>query len=323
MQRRNFIKTAGAVTAGIILKGTNASAMNSKNKNDPAKELSTMATLGKTGLKVSRIAFGGIVVMNTEPEAASAAVEFAVENGINYFDIAPSYGNAEEKLGPALAPFRKDVHLACKSHERDAAGTKRLLDESLKKLQTDHFELYQLHGITDVEKDVKASFAKGGAMEIILDAKKNGIIHNVGFSAHSPEAALAAMNLYDFDTIMYPVNFCTHFTSGFETEPLKEAKKRGMGIIALKALALQKWQDGEELKKKYSKCWYHPLDDPETARLALNWTLNRGADIAIPPGEEALFRLCVANLPKCGKLSGEETKRLSDLAAKSDPIFTA
>ncbi|AQQ70171.1 General stress protein 69 [Limihaloglobus sulfuriphilus] len=322
MKRRNFIKTAGAVTAGVMFKGSEISAMSSRKANIPAKEITSMVKLGKTDLNVSRIGFGGIVVMNAEPETAANAVKFAIEKGINYFDVAPSYGNAEEKLGPALAPYRKDVYLACKSHLRDAKGTKKLLDESLEKLQTDHFDVYQLHGITDVEKDVKASFAKGGAMETILEAKKNGIIRYVGFSAHTPEAALAAMDLYDFDTIMYPVNFCTHFNSRHEEAALAEAKKRGMGIIALKTMAWQKWQNDED-KKKYPKCWYMPLDDPEKARLALSWTLEQGANIAIPPGEEALFRLCVSNLPRAGKLSAQETKILSDLAAESEPIFTA
>jgi aryl-alcohol dehydrogenase-like predicted oxidoreductase len=321
MQRRNFIKTAGAVTAGVVFKGSGISAMTTRKSGSSDKEIKNMVKLGKTNLQVSRVGFGGIVVMNAESETASNAVKFAVENGINYFDVAPSYGNAEEKLGPALAPFRQDVFLACKSHLRDAQGTKKLLNESLEKLQTDHFDVYQLHGITDVEKDVKASFAKGGAMETILEAKKNGIIRYVGFSAHSPEAALTAMNLYDFDTIMYPVNFCTHFHSGFEEAPLAEAKKRGMGVIALKTMAWQKWQNQED-KKKYPKCWYMPLDDPEKARMALSWTLEQGADIAIPPGEETLFRLCVSNLSKVDNLSAEETKILSDLAAESEPIFS-
>ena len=81
-----------------------------------------MKRLGKTELMVSPLGFGGIVVMNSRAGQAASIVEEAVEFGINYFDVAPAYGNAEEKLGPALAPFRKDIFLSCKTHLRDAAG---------------------------------------------------------------------------------------------------------------------------------------------------------------------------------------------------------
>jgi aryl-alcohol dehydrogenase-like predicted oxidoreductase len=211
--------------------------------------------------------------MDEEPAHASEVVAEAVEKGINYFDVAPSYGNAEEKLGPALKPFRKDVFLACKTGKRDKAGAKEELDASLKRLQTKRFDLYQLHAITDVEEDVKAALGKGGAMETFLEARKAGVIRYIGFSAHSPEAALAAMREFDFDTVMYPVNFACHL----------------MGIIALKAMAKQRWQSDD--RRGYKKCWYEPLDERELARKALSWTLSQGVHVAIPPGEEKLWRL--------------------------------
>ena len=109
-------------------------------------------------------------------------------------------------------------------------------------LQTDHFDLYQLHAISDVEKDVQAVLAKGGAMEAILEAKKQGKLKYIGFSAHTSEAALAAMREFDFDTILYPVNFACHFRNEFDTEVLAEAKKRDMGILAIKAMARRPWR---------------------------------------------------------------------------------
>ena len=279
-----------------------------------------MNTLGRTGLQVFPIGFGGIVVMDAEPERAGRVVATAVENGINYFDVAPSYGDAEIKLGPALKPFRKDVYLACKTHLRDAKGARENLNQSLKNLQTDYFDVYQLHALTDVEKDVHAAFAKGGAMEVALEAKKAGVIGNIGFSAHSPEAALAAMAQYDFDTVMCPVNFCLHFQQNFEVEIIEAAQKRQMGIIALKTLAKQKWQD-EQSKDKYKKCWYEPIDDVETAKAALNWTLNRGVSIAISPGEESLLRLMMQIAPDCQKPTTAEVEKLRSLAGKCEAIL--
>jgi aryl-alcohol dehydrogenase-like predicted oxidoreductase len=322
INRRDAIKTFAAGCLGcLLLKNRKAFGMAALNCDNDKCSIMKRNELGRTGLKVSQIAFGGIIVMNEQPETAAQYVKTAIEKGVNYFDVAPSYGNAEQKLGPALEPFRKDVYLASKSHDRTAKGTKELLDNSLKNLKTDYFDLYQLHAITDVEKDVKACFAKDGAMETILDAKKNGIIRNIGFSAHSPEAALAAMNEFDFDTVMYPVNFCTHFNSCFECEVLKEAKKQKMGIIALKAIAKQKWQAKED-KKKFPKCWYEPIDDKELARLALSWTLEQQVPTTVSPGQWELLAIMLEVYNNCGKLSEAEMDILKKTAQNCQPIFT-
>ncbi len=276
--------------------------------------------LGKTGQNLSVIGFGGIVVMNAEPAAAAKAVAYAFEKGVNYFDVAPSYGDAEIKLGPALKPYRDKVFLACKTAKRDKAGAKEELNNSLKQLETDHLDLYQLHAIWDVEKDVKAAMAKDGAIQTFIEAKKAGIIKYIGFSAHSPQAALAAMNEFDFDTILYPTNFCTHFHSRFEDEVLKAARNKNMGILALKAMALQKWQN-ENDKKKYPKCWYEPVDDPHLAKLALSWTISQGITAALPPGDEKLFKLALDLLPNCKQLTQTELAELEKIAKSLQPIF--
>ena len=278
--------------------------------------------LGKTGRKLSVIGFGGIVVMNAEPKHAEEVVAEAVEKGINYFDVAPSYGDAELKLGPALKPFRDKCFLACKTGRRDRAGAKEELDNSLKNLKTDHFDLYQLHAVSDVEKDVKAALAKDGAIQTFLDARKQGKINLIGFSAHSPQAALAAMREFDFDTILYPVNFCCHFQGNFDQEVLAGAKKRNMGILALKAMARQKWQDDED-RKAYPKCWYEPISEPEIASLALRWTLSQGVTAAIPPGEEQLFRMALAIAATYKGLSADELSRLEKLSVDLQHILSA
>ena len=110
--------------------------------------------LGKTGVRLSVIGLGGIVVMNETPEKAEKLVHESIEAGINYFDVAPSYGDAELKLGHALKPWRSNIFLACKTIQRDKNGACEELQRSLQRLQTDCIDLYQLHGLT-TEKDVK------------------------------------------------------------------------------------------------------------------------------------------------------------------------
>ena len=119
-------------------------------------------------------------------------VRQAYEAGVNYYDVAPTYGDAQQRLSPALEPFRKNVFLACKTAERSRQGSEKELNESLRLLRTDYLDLYQLHALTSKE-DLDKAFGPDGAMETFLKAKKEGKVRYLGFSAHSVEAALAAM----------------------------------------------------------------------------------------------------------------------------------
>lgn len=158
---------------------------------------------GRTEEQLSIIGFGGMVVKDVTPKEAANFVAEAVDRGVNYFDVAPFYGNAQQRLGPALKPYRQKCFLACKTLERDAIGAAKEMRESLKLLKTDYFDLYQLHALTDVD-EVEQAFGSGGAMETILKAKEDGTIRHIGFSAHSEEAAHAAMDHFEFDSILFP-----------------------------------------------------------------------------------------------------------------------
>ncbi len=319
-ERREFLKIISGAAAKVFLSGEPLLALGGKaNLDDKVSDKFPRRALGKTGERVSIITFGGIVVRDAKPEQAERVVAEAVEKGINYFDVAPRYGDAEEKLGPALKPYREKVLLACKTWRRQRKEAEEELHRSLGRLQTDHFDVYQLHGMTDVEKDVKAALGKDGALEAILEAKKQGLVRYIGFSAHSPEAALTAMREFDFDTIMYPVSFVTHYGSNFEGDVLAEAKKRKMGIIGIKALAKQRWQG--EKDKRWPKCWYEPITERELARKALSWTLSQGVSTAVPPGEEELYRLAVELAPTCKPPSSDEISELKEIAGKCDAIF--
>ena len=170
--------------------------------------------LGRTGFSVSTISYGGIVSAGfydrtnypaLGQDASDRFVAFAIEHGVNYFDVAPSYGNAEEQLGNSLRPYRRDIHLACKTGRRDRAGAEAELKQSLERLHTDSFDIYQLHAISSM-KDVEAAFAPGGVMELMREVKEKGIAAHIGFTAHNEDAALRMIELYDFDTVLFPFN---------------------------------------------------------------------------------------------------------------------
>jgi aryl-alcohol dehydrogenase-like predicted oxidoreductase len=248
--------------------------------------------LGKTGRSLSVVGFGGIVVTDTDPKDAAAYVKEAIRRGINYFDVAPTYGNAEDRLGPALAPYRDGVFLACKTIKRTRREAAEGLAESLQKLQTDHFDLFQMHGVSDMD-EVAQVLGPGGALEAFKDARDKGLIRNIGFSAHSEEAALALLAAFAFDSILFPINFACWYEGGFGPKVLEAAKKKGLGILALKSLAKRSWGDGE--KRAWPKCWYAPVDSKEEAALALRWTLSQGVTAAVSPSHaELLWWMCDA-----------------------------
>ena len=281
---------------------------------------------GATPDRISVLGFGGVIVTNTTPADAARYVSEAVDHGINYFDVAPFYGNAQERLGPALEPYRENCFLACKTKERSGEGAQRELEESLELLRTDRFDLYQLHALRDVEKDVEAAFAPGGAMDIITRARDEGKIRYIGFSAHTEETAHAAMDRFDFDSILFPVNYFSWTKGEFGSGVVERAREKGMGVLALKSLAHRPWTEAERQApdRPWPKCWYKPLDDDEYIRPALRFTLSRSVDAAIPPGHWELFKRCVdiaRERPADTVNDADEFAPLAAMAAESSPLF--
>jgi predicted aldo/keto reductase-like oxidoreductase len=312
MRRREFVVGTAGAGAALALFPAGLAGL---ERETPAGGLERRA-LGRTGEKLSFIGFGGIVVKDATTEQAAERVRLAIDAGINYFDVAPTYGNAEEMLGPALEPHRKDVFLACKTQKRTKADALAELDQSLKKLRTSHFDLYQHHAVTKTE-DVKTIFGPGGAMEAFEEAKKAGKVRFLGFSAHSVEAATALIDGYDFDTILFPVNFATWHAGNFGPQVLEKAKAKGMGILCLKAMAKGRLE-GE---RRYEKCWYEPLDDPAEAALGLRFTLSHPVTAAVPPGDEGLFQMAVKLARDFQPLTDDEAKTLKARAAAGTPLF--
>ena len=276
--------------------------------------------LGNTGERLSLIGFGGIVVMNTPQPEADALVAEAVGRGVNYFDVAPSYGDAEERLGPALQPYRDRVFLACKTGKRDGAGARAEQEQSQRRLRTDHQDLYQLHGVITLE-DVQTILGPGGALETFLAARERGEVRYLGFSAHSQEAALALLDAHPFTSVLFPFNFGAWHQGHFGPQVMARAQEKGAARLALKAMARTVVSQGAP--RPYAKCWYEPLSDAETAGLALRWTLSQPVTAALPSGEAPLFRMALDAAERFTPVTPEEEAHLRALAAGLQPIFTA
>ena len=307
MERRNFLKSTLAGTVG----------MGGLRAAQPVPKRTF-----RDGVKLSVIGFGGIVVCGMEQPEANRWVAESFDRGVNYYDVAPSYfdGEAETKLGEALKPYRKDVFLACKTTERDAKGARRELEQSLKRLHTDHFDLYQFHAVSGMD-DVEKILAPGGAAEIFVKAREEGKVRYLGFSAHSAEAAMALMDRMKLDSVLFPVNYICYGQGDFGPQILEKAKSKGLARLALKALARTTVKDGE--KRTCPKCWYQPVPDRAAAEKGLRFTLSQDVTAAIPPGDENLYAWALdiaANIQPMGEAEQH------DLLATSkgiEPIFTA
>jgi aryl-alcohol dehydrogenase-like predicted oxidoreductase len=314
MERRDFLRATSAASLAACFPATLAGM-----QRIAAPGTLERRALGRTGERLSVIGFGGIVVMNATTAEAASRVAEAVDRGVNYFDVAPSYGNAEEMLGPALQPYRKGVFLACKTTERGKDGSRKDLENSLRTLRTDHVDLYQLHAVTKME-DVERIFAPGGAMETFLAARKEGLTRFLGFSAHSVEAAMALMARFDFDTILFPTNAATWHAGNFGPQVLARAQEKQMGILALKAMARGPWPAGAN-RAAYPKCWYEPLAEPADAMNGLRFTLSHPVTAAIPPGDERLFRLALDLAARFTPLSEDEARAIKERALATPPLF--
>jgi aryl-alcohol dehydrogenase-like predicted oxidoreductase len=320
MDRRSFL-TTGAIAAGLAATPGLSAATPWPSPSDKGFTLIPRRRLGRTGRDLSIIGLGGIVIMNADQAVANNTVAQAHDAGINYVDVAPSYGDAQQLLGPALRPWRDSFFLACKTGKRDKAGAAAALDDSLRLLETDHLDLYQHHAVTKME-DVNRIMGPGGAQEAFEAGRQAGKIRYLGFSAHSEEAALALLDRFDFDTVLFPVNFVLASQMNFGPRVIARVHEKGAGMLAIKAMAKSKWPTGmTQAQKPNPKEWYEPCSLPEQAALALRWTLSQRITAALPPGDERYFPLAMYVAQNFQPVSSEEEKYLIASAAGATPIF--
>jgi aryl-alcohol dehydrogenase-like predicted oxidoreductase len=314
MKRRNFILSLGSVLLSGMwnLKHSTSLALEEQRPKIPRRKL------GRTGFEVSIIGLSGLAFNRLEQDTANKLVKEAIDAGINFVDVAPAYGNAEEVLGVALEGYRDKIVLACKTGRRTKEEAMQELLRSLKRLRTDHFDLYQLHALTKME-ELDVALGKGGAIETLIEAREKGLVRFLGFSAHSLKVALEAMRRFDFDTVMFPINFVTWYRENFGPQVIELAKEKGMGCIAIKAMVKGALQPKQE--RPYPRLWYLPTDQYEEASMALRWTLSQGVSVAMPPSDERLVRLAIKIASEYKPITDEEVEKLRTLAQNYTPLF--
>lgn len=239
LDRRDFLKIGGTAAAGMIA-GSAASAGVLPPMPDNPRTVKAMPTrnLGKTGYKVGIFSLGGQAAVEKKDNEAVAVpiVEKALDLGINYIDTAAFYGGgvSQAYIGQVMKRRRKEAFLATKSHDRTRDGSLRLLDESLRLLQTDHVDLWQLHNLSRME-ELDRIFAKGGAIEAFQEAREQKKVRFLGLTGHAdPEVLMEGLRRFPFDTVLMALNAADPHHLSFVEKLLPMAIERQMGIIGMK-----------------------------------------------------------------------------------------
>jgi predicted aldo/keto reductase-like oxidoreductase len=245
----------------------------------------------------------------------------AFARGVNYFDVAPAYGrgDAEIKMGIGLQGIdRSKIFVACKTKMRDKEGAREELERSLMRLKTDYFDVYQMHCLIKPE-EVREALGPGGAIETMLEAKKEGKVRHLGFSAHTTKAAIEAMKGFQFDTVMFPINFVEYFTFGFGKQVIELAKEQGAAVLAIKPMCGGSWPEGVERKRRW---WYRPLEENKDIALAMRFTLSLdNVVLGVPPAFLDLLdkALGVDNLDE--PVSEQEFETVRKMALARESLF--
>lgn len=220
--------------------------------------------LGRTGREVSRLGLGCIPFRrpHVSPDDVGRTLHRALELGVNYFDVAPNYGNdrdgySEEKMGPTIKEIRDKIFLVTKTEEPTYEGTWNLLRQSMRRLQTDHFDLVHLHNFGHEPRfpDLDLLFSEKGALGALLEAQKQGVVRFIGASGHlHPSRFHAALDTGKIDVLMNAVNFICRHTYDFEDKVWSRARRENVGLAAMKVLGGQsrgKQQTGFRIPEAY------------------------------------------------------------------------
>jgi uncharacterized protein len=295
--RREFLKTGGAVTAALLAPSV---AMADGPHTLPAMPsnpvtLKAMPTrnLGRTGYKVGIFSLGGQAALEKSNnfDVAVPIVERALDLGVNYIDTSSIYGGperwSEQYVGRVMAKRRNEAFVATKTKERTREDSLRMIDKSLQLLQTDHVDLWQLHDVGTMH-DVDQIFAKGGAMEALLEMQQQKVVRYLGITGHyRPDSLMECIRRHDFDTILMAVNAADPHHYSFNEALLPLAVERQMGIIGMKipgrGRILSSWtpQPLEVQKHMWEGMVPAPTPGTITMREAMYYTLSRPVSTVI------------------------------------------
>jgi aryl-alcohol dehydrogenase-like predicted oxidoreductase len=252
--------------------------------------------LGRLEHRSSVLIYGAAGLAGVTQDVADASIDEALEAGINHFDVARDYGEAEVRLGAAMSRLRDRIFLATKTGERSSEGAGRQINESLERLQTDRVDLLQLHAIGDLGELDRAT-GPNGALEAATRAEAEGLVGAVGITGHghdAPATHLEALRRYPFATVLTPLNPVLgrdeDYLAAYEAL-VAEVRRQDAGLMIIKSAAMRNWLDGAD--QTYTT-WYEPFDQQEPITAAVAWVLSHQEVTGIAtPGDVRLLPLVI------------------------------
>jgi len=284
IERRDVLKLGTAAAAGFVAKtvmGETPAKARELPNNPATPDAMPTRNLGKTGFQVGIFSLGGQAAIE-QPDNFDVAVpliEKALDLGVNYVDTSARYGGVEDRwseryFGEVMKTRRSEAYLATKTHDRTRDGSLKLLERSLELLKTDHIDLWQMHNLARMDQ-IEEVFAPGGAIEALVEAREQGIVRNLGISGHAdPDVLIAAIERFDFDTVLMALNAADPHYLSFEEKLLPMAVEREMGIIGMKiparGLILSSWKTPADPDSRYAETVPGTLNMREAMRYVLS-----------------------------------------------------
>jgi len=267
--------------------------------------------------------FGAAAFWEIEQKDADKVMEMVIEAGVNHIDVAPSYGQAEERIGPWMPRERGRFFLGCKTMERTKKSAMDEMQQSLKRLHTDHFDLYQLHAVTNME-ELDACTMTGGALEAFVEARQQGLTHHIGITGHGAEAPrlfVEALKRFDFDSVTFPLNFVQMSNPAFRKdaeELLALCKEKDVGTMIIKTVTKGPW--GE--KEKTATTWYEPFDQMEEIQAAVNFALSYEVTGLCTAGDTKVLPMVLKACQNFSPLNQAQREAMLQSGQQFEPLFT-
>ncbi len=277
---------------------------------------------GRTGHMSTVVIFGAFAVGWSDQRETDETMELLLARGVNHIDVAPSYGEAELRLGPWLESHRADFFVGCKTQLRGRQEARDELHGSLERLRIDRFDLFQLHAVTTMD-ELEQCFASGGSLEAIVDARREGLTRYIGITSHgweAPAVLMSALDRFDMDSILFPVNFKMWADDEYRRQAetlLQRAAAKDVGSMAIKAVARGPW-DGRE--QRYNT-WYEPFDEPRAVEQALGFALSQPVTGAISAGDARLLPAILDAAERFAPMDAAEQAELMATAEEYGQIF--
>jgi aryl-alcohol dehydrogenase-like predicted oxidoreductase len=277
---------------------------------------------GRSGHMSTVAIFGAAAFWDVEQDQADESMRLLIKNGVNHIDVAPSYGKAEERLGPWLQRERDRFFIGCKTMERTQAGAAAELAQSLKRLHIAALDLYQIHAITSMA-ELDQVTRPGGALEAAQQARSVGLTRYIGITGHgveSPAIFAEALERFDFDSVLFPLNYVQFANPVYRrnTETLlRLCQARDVGVMAIKSITRGSWG---KLTKNYTT-WYQPFDDPKEIQQAINFTLSQPVTGICTAGDIHLLPVVLQACEQFTPLSPEKQAVLVQAGRSLEPLF--